>query len=188
MHARIPLIVAVVGALLIGGATTGSTLASWRDQETVAGQNITAGEFDLNVNGGGKTVAISLGTLPQLALNFGSTPGAAQAMSATLNYKVTGKNNRMRLDLTGVTANQTDLTSGLEAAASTVAPAATCPSPATGYKPLSADTTTNLNNLANASGSVKLCLSVRVKANAPAAVGGKSGALTLTLVGTQVAP
>ena len=188
MHVRIPLAVAVVGALLIGGATTGTTLASWKDQEAVAASKVKAGEFDVDINGGGKASTISLGTLPQMQLNSGATPGPAQATTATLNYKVTGKNNRMSLHLTDITASQADLTAGLEVAASTVSMAATCPSTASGYKSLSAYTTTNLSNLANASGSVKLCLSVRVKANAPADVGGKSGALTLTLTGTQVSP
>lgn len=45
MKSRIPLIVAVVGALLIGGATTGSTRASWTDQVVQAGDGITAGKI-----------------------------------------------------------------------------------------------------------------------------------------------
>lgn len=45
MKSRIPLIVAVVGALLVGGATTGSTYASWTDQVTQGGDGITTGRI-----------------------------------------------------------------------------------------------------------------------------------------------
>ena len=117
MRTRVLLIVAVVGALLVGGATTGTTLASWRDQAAAGSGTVTSGTFLLDINGGGTTSAISLGTLPALALNSGPTAGAAQAQSATLNYSVTGKNNQMQLALTGITANQADLVSGLEVAA-----------------------------------------------------------------------
>jgi hypothetical protein len=170
-------------------ATTGTTLASWQDKRELAAHSVQAGEFDLNINGGGNLTDISLGTLPQLALNNGATAGAPQSTSAVLNYKVTGKNNRMRLDLTGVTTGSTDLTDNLEVAASSVSPStAACPAIATGYKPLSGYTSTNLANLANSQGSLKLCLSVRVKGGATAAVGGKTGTLTLSLLGTQVRP
>ena len=188
MRTRVLLIVAVVGALLVGGATTGTTLASWRDQAAAGSGTVTSGTFLLDINGGGTTSAISLGTLPALALNSGPTAGAAQAQSATLNYSVTGKNNQMQLALTGITANQADLVSGLEVAASMVTPPATCPAPAGTYKALSSYTSTSLGTLSNSSGTRTLCLSVRVKGGAPPAVAGKSGALTLTLTATQVRP
>lgn len=188
MHARIPAVVAVVGALLVGGATTGTTLASWRDQASAGSGPVSSGRFLLDINGGGTTTAISLGTLPTLALNSGATAGAAQPQQATLNYTVTGKNNQMQLALTGISANQPDLVTGLEVAASMVTTGTTCPSPAGTYKPLSGYTSTTLGTLTNSSGSRKLCLSTRVKGNAPAAVAGKSGALTLTLTATQVRP
>ena len=188
MSNRVLLLVAVVGALLVGGATTGTTLATWRDQAAAGSGTVQSGTFELDINGGGTTTAISLGTLPTLALNSGATAGAAQAQSATLNYTVTGKNNQMQLALTGITANQADLVSGLEVAASMVTTATTCPTPAGTYKPLSSYTSTALGTLANSAGSRKLCLSTRVKGSAPAAVAGKSGALTLTLTATQVRP
>ena len=190
MSTRVLLLVAVVGALLVGGATTGTTLASWRDQAGAGSGTVRSGTFLLDINGGGTTTAISLGTLPQLARNSGATPGAAQSQSATLNYTVTGKNNQMQLELTGVTANQADLGAGLEVAASLVTTAATCPSPAGTFKPLgSSYTATTLGAaLTSPSGSRKLCLSTRVKGNATAAVAGKSGALTLVLTATQVRP
>ena len=186
MRSRVRLLVAVVGALLVGGATTGTTLATWRDQASAASGTVESGNLLLDINGGGTTTAIPLGTLPALALNAGATPGTAQAQQATLNYAVTGKNNQMQLALTGVSANQTDLVAGLEVAASMVTPPATCPSPAGTYRPLSSWTPTALGTLANSTGTRTLCVSIRVKANAPAAVAGKSGALTLTLTATQV--
>ena len=188
MRARIPAVVAVVGALLVGGATTGTTLASWRDQASVGSGAASSGKFLLDINGGGTSTAISLGTLPTLALNSGATAGAAQAQSATLNYSVTGKNSQMRLALTSISASQSDLVSGLEVAASMVATATACPVPAGTYQALSTYTSTTLGILANATGSRKLCLSMRVRGSAPAAVAGKSGNLTLIVTATQVRP
>lgn len=188
MRTRVLLLVAVVGALLVGGATTGTTLATWRDQAAAGSGTVESGNLLLDINGGGTTTAISLGTLPTLALNSGATAGAAQAQQATLNYSVTGKNNQMQLALTGITADQADLVAGLEVAASMVTTGTTCPSPAGTFKPLSAYTSTTLGTLGNSAGSRTLCLSTRVKGNAPAAVAGKTGALTLTLTATQVRP
>ena len=188
MSTRVLLLVAVVGALLVGGATTGTTLATWRDQVTASSGAVQSGKFLLDINGGGTTTAISLGTLPQLARNSGATAGAAQAQQATLNYDVTGKNNQMQLALTEVSADQADLTAGLEVAASMVTTATTCPAPAGVYKPLSGYTITTLGTLAGSSGSRKLCLSFRVKGGAANGVSGKSGTLTLTLTATQVRP
>ncbi|WP_167305851.1 hypothetical protein [Nocardioides euryhalodurans] len=45
MSPRIPLLVAVVGALLVGGATTGSTRASWQDQEPLAASSVSSGRL-----------------------------------------------------------------------------------------------------------------------------------------------
>ncbi len=45
MKHRIPLIVAVVGALLIGGATTGSTRASWVDQVSLTQHAVSSGHM-----------------------------------------------------------------------------------------------------------------------------------------------
>src|SRR5689334_9328744 len=42
MKSRIPFVAAVVGALLIGGATTGGTFASWKDTSTLTGASITS--------------------------------------------------------------------------------------------------------------------------------------------------
>lgn len=188
MPTRAVLVVGLVGALLVGGATTGTTLATWRDQAATGSGTVRSGTFLLDINGGGTTTAISLGTLPPLALNSGATPGAARAQQATLNYSVTGKNNRMQLALTSISASQPDLVAGLEVAASTVTPPASCPTPAGTFTPLGSYAATPLGTLASSTGSRTLCLSIRVRGNAPAAVAGKSGALTLTLTATQVRP
>lgn len=45
MKTRIPLIVAVVGALLIGGAATGTTRASWTGQAQMQPHSVTAGRM-----------------------------------------------------------------------------------------------------------------------------------------------
>ena len=45
MNSRIPLIAAVVGALLVGGATTGTTHASWVDQAPLNGRSVASGRL-----------------------------------------------------------------------------------------------------------------------------------------------
>lgn len=45
MKPRIPLIVTVVGALLVGGATTGGTNASWVSQKPLGASRVTAGSM-----------------------------------------------------------------------------------------------------------------------------------------------
>lgn len=189
MSVRIPLTVAVVGALIVGGATTGATLASWQDKAAMAHKSIKAGTFDLDINGGGKTTAISLGTLPQLPLNSGATPGDARTISPILNYTATGENNNMVIDLTAVSVNQNDLMAGLEVAASAVGAATACPTPSpSAYKKLDTYSTTTVATAANITGSVKLCLSFRVGGGASSAVGGKAGTVSLTVRATQVRP
>lgn len=105
MSPRIPFIVAVVGALLVGGATTGSTRASWVDQENRAAQAVASGQMSRS----GASVPTSLsitkgqtGTTQVTATNSSSaaaknlvqritptvsvttTPGPAGGVSATL--------------------------------------------------------------------------------------------------------
>src|SRR5687768_2518817 len=58
MNSKIPLVVAVVGALLVGGATTGTTHASWTDQGVVQGGSITAGDMDFEVIGNPTAVTL----------------------------------------------------------------------------------------------------------------------------------
>lgn len=45
MRSRIPLTVAVVGALLIGGATTGTTRASWTGQASLRSSSVASGQM-----------------------------------------------------------------------------------------------------------------------------------------------
>lgn len=45
MKSKIPLIVAVVGALLVGGATTGSTRASWTSQAPLQQHSVASGQM-----------------------------------------------------------------------------------------------------------------------------------------------
>ena len=137
----------------------------------------------------GSTTA-TLGPIGSLALNVGATAGTAQAMTATLtNAAPTGaKNMRLLLHLDTVTSTNTNLTAGLEVAATTVATTATCPTP-TGYKPLSAYTTTALGTTkVTPGGARKLCASVRVKGSATSAVARQTGSLVFTFRGAQVRP
>lgn len=184
MSHRTPLVATVVGALIVGGATTGTTLALWHDKATLTG-SAQSGELVLHVDGETATTL----TLPgNLALNSGSSAGAPQPFTATLKNAGAGKNLRMQIHLDTVTSNA-DLTAGLEVAVATVSAGDACPTPTNGdYKPLSAWSTTALTTSSLAPDATrKLCGNVRVKGGATN-IAGKSGTLTLNFRGQQVRP
>lgn len=176
----------MVGALLVGGATTGTTLAHWRDQAALGASSVKGGTIGLTVNG---STSASFGSLANLTLNSGATAGGIQSATATLVNTSTGKNMRMQMHLDNVTATTTGLTNGLEVAASTVATGVTCPSPAGTFKPLSSYTTTPLTATSlSPGGTRKLCVDVRVKGGAGSTAAGQDGTLTFTFRGEQVRP
>jgi hypothetical protein len=96
MSRRIPLYVAVVGALLVGGATTGTTGATWTGQRQLAATAVGSGQM------GFATTTPAGVTVPQ-------GPGSATT-SFVLDDTSTGKNLRQRITAqvagtpTGVTA------------------------------------------------------------------------------------
>jgi hypothetical protein len=185
MTSRTVIAVAVVGALLVGGAVTGTTFALWRDGAPTGASTVKGGAISLTVDG---STTVSWASPGELMLNSGSTPGTARSTSALLRNGSTGKNLRMQMHLDAVTASAPVLTNGLEVAATTVAKTATCPSPAATFKALSSYTTTALTATGVAPGvERKLCVDVRVKGGAPD-VAGQSGTLTFTLRGQQVRP
>lgn len=184
MNRKIPLVATVVGVLVIAGATTGTTLALWRDQAALVG-SVQSGELVLHVDGETATTL----TLPgDLALNDGSTAGAPQPFTATLKNGGDGKNLRMQIHLDTITTNA-DLTAGLEVAVVTVPAEDACPAPSDGsYKALSTWSTTALTTSSLAPDATrKLCGNVRVKGGATN-IAGKSGTLTFNLRGQQVRP
>ncbi len=187
MRVRTVVLIAAAGALVLGGAGTGTTLALWTKSATVPSSSVTAGAISVTVNG--STSASIAG--PTGLAGAGAAAGPAQSLSATLkNDSPSGaKNLRMAIYLDTVTASQTDLNSNLQVAAATVATGGTCPTPAGGsFKSIGAGYTSTLltgtSTLPQAS--LKLCVDVRVKANPSGTFAGKSGTLTFTFRGQQV--
>ena len=62
MMSRIPLIAAVVGALLVGGATTGVTRASWTDQQPLHAHGATAGSMSFTATTPGAVTVDNVST------------------------------------------------------------------------------------------------------------------------------
>jgi predicted ribosomally synthesized peptide with SipW-like signal peptide len=186
---RTPLVVAVVGALLIGGATTGTTLALWHDQETLSG-SVSSGTMAFTVNG---STTVTFDAINNLAMNSGDQAGAAQSFTADLTAGGAGKNLRMRMFVDDVTTGSSELNDGLEVALTGAPTAGDCPAAtAATYTPLSGTNSVEVTNSSVAGvppgTSRALCVAVRVRPNAPAATAGKSGQLTITFRGQQVRP
>lgn len=186
MISRVPLTVAVVGALLIGGATTGSTLAVWRDQANLSGSQVTAGELTIMVKDAGETSA----ALPAIS---GLVPGGNPVTVTGLIRNASpgaAKNLRVDVNLSDLAvASSPAPTSGFTLANLRVdvrpQPTGGCPilsaaqlSDAAGYAtaalnpaPLIADQT------------VPICVSVAARSTMPT---GASGQVSMTFRGVQV--
>lgn len=64
MTRRFAVVATVIGALLIGGAVTGTTLALWRDETTVSAGGLNAGNLTIEVhNASLTTVTADLGSI-----------------------------------------------------------------------------------------------------------------------------
>jgi hypothetical protein len=187
VRVRTVVLIAAAGALVLGGAGTGTTLALWTKSATVPSSSVTAGAISVTVNG---STSASIAGPTGLARGAGTAAGTAKSVSATLknDSPSTAKNLRMTIYLDTVTANQADLNTNLEVAASTVTTSGTCPTPAGTFKPVGAGYTSTLltgtSTLPQAS--LKLCVDVRVKGGSTAATASKSGTLTFTFRGQQV--
>ena len=92
---RLLLAISVIGAVAVGGAVTGTTLARWQDHATMSATSVTSGAFAFTVNGQTQT------------LNLGSWSTSAntetRAFPLTIRNDGTGKNLRMVTSVTGVT-------------------------------------------------------------------------------------
>ncbi len=184
MSTRTSVTAAVVAALVIGGATTGVTAASWRDAEGMSAGSASSGSVGLTLNG---TTTATFSAVTDLAVNNGATPGAAQAFTATLVNTGTGKNNAMRMYVTDVTTTSSELDSGLEISIAGAASPGTCPAPT--YAPLSAVNNHELTAAKLGPGGARtLCVSVRVEGSPPSAMTNRSGPLTFAFRGDQVRP
>jgi hypothetical protein len=184
MNLRIPFAVTVVGALFVGGATTGTTLASWVDSESLAGTAVSSGTISLTAN---DSTTATFAAIDNLALNSGATPGTPQSFTVTLRNASVGKNLRMRMYVDDVTTTQADLNSGLQVSLAGAGSAGTCPSPT--WQDLSSTNAVQVTATPLDPGATRtLCVSARVKGNAPGATGGKTGTLDFSFRGEQVQP
>jgi alternate signal-mediated exported protein len=181
-----PFAIAVVGALLVGGAATGTTLALWHDQASVAAGRLGSGAIALQVDG---STTATFTPLSGLAMNNGASPGSAQTFTATLKNSSTGTNMRMQMHLDDVATSNGNLDTGLEIALSSTGQPADCAAATTGYDPLSATNSLVISTDGVANGGTRaLCVSVRVRGNAPAGVASQAGTLTFDFRGEQVRP
>ena len=94
MNPRIPFVVAVVGALLVGGATTGGTNASWSGQRTLAANSVSSGQMSYTATTpGGVTVSKVAGAFADTTLVLDDTSVGkklGQRITATVGTTPTG--------------------------------------------------------------------------------------------------
>jgi hypothetical protein len=87
MNSRIPLISAVVGALLVGGATTGATHASWTSQRHLQAHQVSAGSMSFTATSPG-------------AVTVNKVSGSTAETSFVLDDTSAGKNLQQRITTT----------------------------------------------------------------------------------------
>ena len=92
---RLLLAISVIGAVAVGGAVTGTTLARWQDSARLQPASVTAGTFGFTVNG--QTQTLNLGSWST------STNTETRAFPLTIRNDGTGKTLRMVASVTGVT-------------------------------------------------------------------------------------
>lgn len=169
--------VAVAGALVLGGATTGTTLALWRDQAALPASSVASGSLAVSAGG--------LGSLTNLQ------PGVSQLVSGTLSdaSPSTAKNLRTTFHLDGVATSNSAVAGYLMVSATAVPSTGTCTATSS-FKPVGPGWTSTALTTAGvpAGTSVRLCLTVQLDPAAPESTRGQSATLTLTLRGQQVRP
>ena len=94
MNPRIPFVAAVVGALLVGGATTGGTHASWSSQRQLAAHSVSSGQMGYTATTpGGVTVTRVAGATADTTLVLDDTSvgkNLGQRITATVGSTPTG--------------------------------------------------------------------------------------------------
>ena len=169
--------VAVTGALVFGGAATGTTLALWQNQAATAATSVSSGTLTVSATG--------LGSLT------GLEPGVSRVVSGTITdtSPSAAKNLRTTFHLDGVSTSNSAVAGHLKVSATTVPATGTC-SATTAFKPVGPSyTSTALTATGVPTGtSLKLCLTVQLDPAAPASARGQSATLTLTLRSQQVRP
>ena len=194
MRPRLALVVPVVGALLVGGAVTGTTFARWLDVATASTSSVTSGTLRLTGADGTTTTGLNLGSAAGLPVGTSSTPGTAVLVSPVPVLKhataAASKNARMTVYVDAVTVTGTGLPGSVQVAVTSVAATGTCPATTTAtFQDAAAGfTPVGVASALAPQASIKLCTYLRLKANAPAGALGKSGSLAMTLRGQQVRP
>jgi predicted ribosomally synthesized peptide with SipW-like signal peptide len=172
---------ALVGAVAVGGAVTGTTLALWRDQEQIPASSVTSGSIGLAVNG---RVTLDLGD--RFAL---MKPGETRTQRLTFTNTGSGSNLLMRVSLMSVART---IEAGSPQVPLTIeyrrSPAADDCSAASGYVPLPETPPSGFVALSEPiapGASSSICLRVRLDSTSlpdrPAA-----SKVTITLRGDQV--
>ena len=166
---------AVVGALIVGGATTGTTLALWRGQATMPGHTAQAGSIGLTVN---QSVDVGLGTLTM-------QPGESRAIPLTFTNTGQGKNLRLIASVSEInTSNNAEVP--LSFGFRSMAPGDTCTAASTGLTTYTGSSLP-LTGPLNAGESTTACMLVTMTRTAlPTAE--QTSTVTLTFTGNQVRP
>src|SRR5690349_14483096 len=92
---RIPFVAAVVGALLIGGATTGGTHAKWVKAQNLAASSVSSGTMDFTLGSPStlptlNKVAGAEGQATFVATDTGAGKNLVQRITATISGTPTG--------------------------------------------------------------------------------------------------
>jgi hypothetical protein len=120
---RIPLVATVVGVLLVGGATTGGTFASWSNQRQLHANGVQSGQLSFTATSPG-------------AVAVDKTAGYTADSTFVLDDTSVGKNNRQR-----ITASVAGTPAGITARIGTSCATATTASVAVDTTPTSANQT-----------------------------------------------
>ena len=166
---------AVVGALVVGGATTGTTLALWRGQATMPGHTVQAGSIGLTVN---QSVNVGLGSLTM-------QPGESRTIPLTFTNTGQGKNLRLTTSVSAINASnnaEVPLSFGFRS----MAAGDTCTTASTGLTPYTGSSIPLAGPL-SAGGSATACMLVTMTRTALPTTE-QTSTVTLTFTGNQVRP
>lgn len=112
MNPRITFVAAVVGALLVGGATTGGTHASWSSQRQLAAHSVSSGQMGYTATTpGGVTVTRVAGATADTTLVLDDTSvgkNLGQRITATVGSTPTGVTATVGATCSGATSVSVD--------------------------------------------------------------------------------
>lgn len=114
MNPRIPLVAAVVGALLVGGATTGGTYASWSSQRQLTAHSVSSGQMSYTATTpAGVTVSRVAGATADTTLVLDDTSAGkklVQRITATVGATPTGVTATVGTSCPGAATTSVDTT------------------------------------------------------------------------------